>query len=88
MTPTQSRPVWQRLAACRGMDPDLFFPLGERGEWAGEIEVAREVCGSCPVQTECLAYALADPLLSGPDDSGIWGGLTAGERHRLRREAS
>lgn len=71
---------WRELAECRRIDPEpkvrhaVFFPT--RGEPATQ---AREVCGRCPVQVECLDYALkANP-------PGIWGETTGGDRRLIRR---
>lgn len=45
---------WRLLAACRGLDPELFHP--ERGQ---STEDAKAVCWEeCPVQVECLEYAI------------------------------
>jgi WhiB family redox-sensing transcriptional regulator len=66
--------TWRHDAACRGMDPDLFFP--ERGE-APAPAVA--VCARCPVRDECFAYALAHG-----EKFGVWGGLPETRRRRLR----
>lgn len=45
-----------------------------------EVAEARSVCGPCPVRSDCLEYALiAD------ERWGVWGGLTAPERERIRR---
>lgn len=60
-------------AACRGMDPDLFFP--ERGESAAE---AKAVCAGCSVRAECLAYGIE---LNG---QGVWGGTAESNRKRMR----
>jgi WhiB family redox-sensing transcriptional regulator len=65
---------WRRLAACHGVDLDVFFP--ERGETAGP---ARQVCAACPVREQCLEYALSNRITH-----GIWGGLTERERRPLR----
>lgn len=69
---------WQHHAACRDLDPELFFPLPL--DVAGEL-AAKTVCGDCPVRSECLTFALRNGL-----DDGVWGGLTADERraHRAR----
>ena len=72
--------AWMQQAACRGVDPDLFFPVGPGGPGAESTRRAKEVCGRCTVREACLAYALA----SGCTD-GIWGGLTERERRGLRR---
>lgn len=66
---------WRKLALCAQADPDLFFP--DRGERAPE---AKQMCRRCPVQSECLEYALGDRSLE-----GIWGGFSAAERRILRR---
>jgi WhiB family transcriptional regulator, redox-sensing transcriptional regulator len=74
---------WWSLAACQGADPDLFFPVSGANPARAQLAAAKAVCTGCPVQDECLRYALA----AGPVH-GIWGGLTEEERRRLRqREA-
>lgn len=65
-----------KRAACQGVDPDLFFP--ERG--ASVVE-AKKVCDSCPIQKECLEYALAVN-----EKHGIWGGTSERERRRIRHQ--
>ncbi len=72
--------TWRRLAICRDTDPDLFFPVGTTGYALVQIDRAKEVCGECPVQTDCLEYALETN-----QDSGIWGGTSEEERRNLRR---
>ena len=47
-------PAWRRSAACRGADPDLFFP--ERGSHRPVEALA--YCEECSVRSECLASAL------------------------------
>lgn len=71
---------WWPRAACRAADPDLFFPISRTGR-DGQERRAKQVCGSCPVRTECLAYAMA----AGPVLLGIWGGTSEAERAGLRR---
>ena len=73
---------WQDRAACRGMDVRLFFgPDGEqRPERESREAEAKAVCASCPVQAQCLDYALGKSI-----KHGIWGGLNEGERARERR---
>jgi WhiB family redox-sensing transcriptional regulator len=66
--------AWMADAACRGMDPALFFP--ERGE---DTRPALNACAVCPVTAECLAYATAHAW------SGIWGGTTQRERRTNKR---
>ncbi|MDX3384636.1 WhiB family transcriptional regulator [Streptomyces niveiscabiei] len=75
---------WSGSAACRGMDPELFFPIGSGGVAAvAQVAEAKEVCAHCPVAGRCLAWALD----AGPVD-GIWGGTTEGERRALLRAGS
>lgn len=47
-----------------------------------DVEAARTICRSCPVQDACLAYAL-----SAVEPDGIWGGTTPDERRRMRGAA-
>ncbi|MGH8936508.1 MAG: WhiB family transcriptional regulator [Acidimicrobiia bacterium] len=72
---------WQRRALCRGNHSHLFFPPStfERKEDRERREArAKAICSVCPVQAECLDYALhiREPY-------GIWGGLTEMERRLL-----
>ena len=62
-------------AACQGSDTAVFFPVSDT--FAGE---AKAICETCPVRAECLEYAIGTRQ---PD--GVWGGLTAVERHRVIR---
>jgi WhiB family transcriptional regulator, redox-sensing transcriptional regulator len=45
---------WHHDAACRGEDPELFFPIGTTGPALVQLMDAKAVCGRCPVQSECL----------------------------------
>jgi WhiB family redox-sensing transcriptional regulator len=74
---------WWTLAACQRADPDIFFPISGSGPARAQLAGAKAVCARCPVQRECLRYALA----TGPVQ-GIWGGMTEEERRLMRqREA-
>lgn len=67
---------WADHGACRGLDPDLFFP-----EKAGaEIRFAQAVCARCPVIAECREWGILHEI------HGIWGGLTQNERRAIRRK--
>ncbi len=68
---------WRADAACSGADASLFFPCGEDEALA---QAAKAVCAVCPVREECLQYALATN-----QSEGVWGGMSAGDRRRLRR---
>ena len=72
---------WMDNAACADADPDLFFV--DVGESADE---AKAICSRCPVQTDCLDFALASH-----ERFGIWGGMSSRQRRveaRRRKEAA
>lgn len=70
---------WRVRAACRYMDPELFFPEGTAGPALQATDKAKRICGTCPVQARCLLWALDHNAAF-----GIWGGLTEDERRGLR----
>ncbi|MFM8267274.1 MAG: WhiB family transcriptional regulator [Ilumatobacteraceae bacterium] len=72
--------TWRRQAICRDTDPELFFPVGTTGAALVQIDRAKQVCGECPVQADCLQYAIDTN-----QDAGIWGGLSEEERRATRR---
>jgi len=68
---------WYESAACQGMDTALFFP--STGHLVPpEVKAA---CARCPVQAECLAYAIETHQAF-----GVWGGLTVQGRSRHVRQ--
>jgi WhiB family redox-sensing transcriptional regulator len=71
-----NRPAWHQAAACRGTDPEQFFP--ESGGHRPDAALA--YCAECVVRSECLAVCLE--LARTP---GVWGGTTALERRARRR---
>lgn len=44
---------------------------------------AKQACSTCPVVTECLKWALANPDLT---PTGVWAATTRGDRNRLRKQ--
>ena len=66
---------WAGSALCTQADPEIFFP--PKGNPGTE---AKQVCASCPVRGECLAYAI-----EADEEFGIWGGLNRAERLRVRQ---
>lgn len=72
---------WQRLAACRGVeDPEIFFPTRGSGPPSREYRRALNgiralFCDDCPVQGECLDYAIKLD-----NRFGIWAGKGEDER--------
>jgi WhiB family transcriptional regulator, redox-sensing transcriptional regulator len=76
------RASWSERAACRqaGVDPEVFFPVGETGPGARQIAEAKVICARCQVAAQCLDWALR-----AGEPAGVWGGTTPEERRRLRR---
>lgn len=77
---------WRHVSACRpsrGVDPELFFPIGTSGPALLQLEQAKAICRSCPVVAECLQFAME----SG-QDAGVFGGLSEEERRALKRRGS
>jgi len=68
--------AFMAFGACRGSDPDLFFP--DRGE---SLEAAKALCAGCAVRDECLEHALRNG-----ERFGVWGGTSERERRRIRRQ--
>ncbi len=68
--------TWRNRAACRGIDPDIFFPVTDE-----EAEAAKAICNVCPVREACLEFALA-----AREREGVWGGATERERRRIVRQ--
>lgn len=71
---------WRYSAACRDVDPELFYPAGTDGPALLQIAKAKTVCRHCPVRAQCLAWAMANSELY-----GVWGGMSEDERYALRR---
>ncbi len=72
---TEERP-WAAFAICRDRDPDVFFPATPEGE-----SDAIRVCRGCPVQIDCLEFAIEAKIRF-----GIWGGMTESQRRALQRQ--
>lgn len=62
---------WQEHASCRGKT-HLMFPKKHKD--ITYIQPARQICATCPVQPDCLQYALEyHPV----DMHGVWAGMTS-----------
>jgi WhiB family redox-sensing transcriptional regulator len=68
---------WANQAACRDLDPSWFFFDG--GCAKAFTARARAVCDTCPVQVDCLEYAIVNRV-----EHGIWGGVGEKERKKIR----
>lgn len=73
---------WRHRAACRDVDPEIFFPIGNSGPALLQIEEAKQVCHRCPVEDSCREWALTSN-----QDSGVWGGMSEDERRLARRRS-
>jgi WhiB family transcriptional regulator, redox-sensing transcriptional regulator len=72
-----SRPAeWMQEAACASIGGDQWY--AEKSEWRTVVE-AKKICHRCPVKAQCLQLALDTNEMF-----GVWGGLTAVQRHELR----
>jgi len=60
----QAERVDEELMPCRVNNPELWF-----AESPSDVEFAKALCQTCPVQTLCLAGAL-----SRREPWGVWGG--------------
>lgn len=79
--PSLANWTWQVQAACRGLNPAVFFPTSDESTMASraaQIKRAKAVCERCPVVAECLAYALQTR-----EPYGVWGGRSESERADL-----
>jgi WhiB family transcriptional regulator, redox-sensing transcriptional regulator len=65
-------------ARCRGLSPEIFFPIDGKG-----VEAARRYCAECPVRARCLDYALENHI-----EHGVWGGASERERRIILRRRS
>lgn len=69
--------AWTRQAVCADPEAPYMFPLESD---AVGIQMAKDVCGPCPVRDACLSWAL-----DRNETAGVWGGYSSEERQALRR---
>jgi len=69
---------WRSKAACRGLDPSIFYPDPDLDD---DALPAKAVCDECLVRESCLEFALASR-----EKDGVWGGCTERERRRIIRQ--
>lgn len=78
--PDTGNDAWRTRAACREVDPELFFPTGNNGAAELQIQEAKAVCRRCRVMEACGQWALETG-----QDTGVWGGMSEDERAALKR---
>ncbi len=69
-------PDWMVRAACRGLDTSIFYPDPKKRGIG--LDAAR-ACFPCPVQDECLLWALNH------EKHGTWGGTSQRDREAILR---
>ncbi len=80
----EADPDWRTRAACRGEDPERWFPLGTSTADLIQAAEAKVICWNrCPVRLTCLRWAQDTG-----QDAGIWGGLDEDERRALKRRGA
>jgi WhiB family redox-sensing transcriptional regulator len=67
---------WQEDAACRGIEPEIFFPVSDE-----EAGPAKAICGTCTVEEHCLLFSFQNR-----ERYGVWGGVTEKERIDMVRK--
>lgn len=70
---------WRILAACRGIDVNIFFP--SRDEAVAIVSKGKSICDTCVVKFACLNYAISHNI-----QHGIWGGESVRGRRKIRKE--
>lgn len=71
---------WRLRSSCIDVDTNLFFPVGLTGDAIEQTNLAKAICRECPVQSQCLEFALRTS-----QDYGVWGGRAEDERRAIRR---
>ncbi len=71
---------WRQHRACADLDTNMFFPVGSTSTALEQTNLAKSICQSCPVNNQCLEFALRTL-----QDYGVWGGRTEDERRVIRR---
>lgn len=73
------RPDFKGDEPCTQIGTDWYFPAVGQASSKAFLKV-REACGRCPMREQCLEYSLFH------ERYGVWGGLGAVERAKLRSE--
>jgi hypothetical protein len=77
-------PRWMEQANCAGYE-DVYDELADAA-WGPNLRLARELCAACPVQAECLQFALDSERAFGPYNQhryGVYAGTTPAQRKVL-----
>ncbi|MFM9635892.1 WhiB family transcriptional regulator [Streptomyces turgidiscabies] len=72
---------WRSLGLCReDKEPDAWFPVGSSPQAKAAETHAKAVCWQCPARERCAWEAIERR-----EPSGVWGGLSEGERRAILR---
>lgn len=69
---------WIHDAACRDRNPEDWWPVSDDKPSPEAVALCRQVC---PVQEECLRWAIEND-----ETTGLWGGYTPAERAAIASE--
>lgn len=64
---------WKKLAECKGLNTEIFYPSDGLG-----VIAAKKICAMCVVKQNCLDYAIKHQHIS-----GVWGGASERDRKRI-----
>jgi WhiB family transcriptional regulator, redox-sensing transcriptional regulator len=73
--------AWQEHGLCRTTDATVFFPpmhFEPKPEREARETKAKAICAACPVQVECLEWALDTE-----EPFGVWGGHSELDRKHI-----
>ena len=76
LMPIDMNAEWRLRAECKHHDLSLWF-----SETWHEQRTAMNICKSCPVQNDCLQFALKY------DERGVWGGKSERARRKLKNKS-
>jgi len=78
------QPGWQQHAACRGLDPNLFY--SENNTTAKIPTAINRICDGCPVRVDCGAAAsIEENVLDLNVIHGVRAGMAATTRANMYR---
>jgi len=75
MQGTEVIEMWQNNARCAGMESFIQ---------RGDVAAKKALCHTCPVISECLAFALQNEDF----ESTVYGGFTGEERKQLIKDGA
>lgn len=80
-------PFWVLEAACRSVDPEIFFDKGQMAKNSPGLRLSKEnednrnrakaICATCPVMLKCREHFMNE-------EHGVYGGLDRDQRRHLR----